>query len=63
MTLLLIYQDKATLCGLARLGPNHIAEWHLRRLLYATYWSWRLLLGYLVEAVIAGLPPAEDGCW
>ena len=61
MTLLLIYQDKATLCGLARLGPNHIAEWHLRRLLYATYWSWRLLLGYLVDAVIAGLPAAEDG--
>ena len=39
--------DKATLCGLARLGPNHIAEWHLRQ-----YWSWRLLLGYLVDAVI-----------
>ena len=37
MTLLLIYQDKATLpCGLARLGPNHIAEWHLV-LVSATY--------------------------
>lgn len=31
-----IYQEKATLKGLARLAPRHIAEWHLRRLLTAT---------------------------
>ena len=30
-----VYQEKATVKGLARLTPRHIAEWHLRRLLTA----------------------------
>ena len=36
-----IYQEKATVKGLARLAPRHIAEWHLRRLLKAAYWPMR----------------------
>jgi hypothetical protein len=56
-----IYQEKATVKGLARLTPRHIAEWHLRRLLTAAYWNWRLLLWWFVDQVIATLPPPEDG--
>ena len=61
LVLILVYQDKATLSGLARFGPKHICEWHLRRFLYAGYWCWRVLLSRLVDAVIAVLPPPEDG--
>ncbi len=43
------------------LGPKHVCEWHLRRLLCASYGCWRTVLGGLVEAVIEVLPPAEDG--
>jgi hypothetical protein len=40
-----IYQEKATIKGVARLAPRHSAEWHLRRLLSAAYWHGRVLLG------------------
>jgi Transposase DDE domain len=56
-----IYQEKATIKGLARLAPRHIAEWHLRRLLTAAYWHWRVLLWWFADQVIATLPPPEDG--
>jgi hypothetical protein len=56
-----IYQEKATLKGLARLAPRHIAEWHLRRLLTAAYWNWRILVWWFADQVIATLPPPEDG--
>jgi Transposase DDE domain len=56
-----IYQEKATLKGLARLAPRHIAEWHFRRLLTATYWNWRVLLWWFADQVIATLPPPQDG--
>jgi hypothetical protein len=56
-----VYQEKATVKGLARLAPRHIAEWHLRRLLTAAYWNWRILLGWFVDQVIATLPPPDDG--
>jgi hypothetical protein len=56
-----IYQEKATIKGLARLAPRHIAEWHLRRLLTATYWNWRVLLWWFADQVIATLPAPEDG--
>jgi hypothetical protein len=39
-----IYQDKATITGLARLAPRHMADWHLRRLLTAASWHGRILL-------------------
>jgi hypothetical protein len=56
-----VYQEKATVKGLARLTPRHIAEWHLRRLLTAAYWNWRILLWWFVDQVIAILPPPDDG--
>jgi hypothetical protein len=56
-----IYHEKATLKGLARVAPRHMAEWHLRRLLTATYWHWRVLLWWFADQVIATLPPPEDG--
>jgi hypothetical protein len=56
-----VYQEKATLTGLARLAPHHIAEWHLRRLLTAAYWNWRVLLWWFADQAIAALPPPDDG--
>ena len=61
LVLPLVYHDKATLQGLVRLGPKHVCEWHVRRLLCASYWCWRMVLGWLVEAVLAMLPPPADG--
>jgi hypothetical protein len=55
-----VYQEKATIKGLARLMPHHIAEWHLRRLLTAAYWNWRVLLWWFADQVIATLPPPHD---
>ena len=56
-----VYQEKATVTGLARLTPCHIAEWHLRRLLTAADWNWRVLLWWFADQVIAMLPPPDDG--
>jgi DDE superfamily endonuclease len=56
-----IYQEKATVQGLARLAPRHIAEWHLRRLLTAAYWNARLLLWWFADQVIATVSPPDDG--
>ena len=56
-----ISQEKATLKGLARLAPRQIAEWHLRRLLTATYWNWLILLRWFADQVIATL--ASPGGW
>jgi Transposase DDE domain len=56
-----VYQEKATGKGLARLTPCHIAEWHLRRLLTAAYWNWRVLLWWFADQVMATLPPPDDG--
>ena len=56
-----VYQEKATLTGLARLAPCHLAEWHLRRFLTAAYWNWRLLLWWFADQAIAALPPPDDG--
>jgi hypothetical protein len=39
-----VYQEKATLTGLAWLTPQHITERHFRRLLTAAYWNARILL-------------------
>jgi Transposase DDE domain len=56
-----VYQEKATIKGLARLAPRQIAEWHVRRLLAATYWNGRVLLWWFADQVIATRPPPEDG--
>ncbi len=36
LVLILACPSKATLCNLARWGPRHIGEGHLRRFLYAS---------------------------
>jgi hypothetical protein len=56
-----IYQENATVTGLARLAPGPIAEWHLRRLLAAGYGNARLLVWWFADQVIATLPPPDDG--
>jgi Transposase DDE domain len=56
-----VSQEKATVQALAQLTPRHIAEWHLRRLLTAAYWNWRVLLWWFADQVIATLPPPGDG--
>jgi hypothetical protein len=56
-----VYQEKATLTGLARLTPRPIAERHFRRLLTATYWKWRVLLGWFADQAVSTLPPPEEG--
>ena len=54
-------QEKATLKGLARCAPPHIAEWPFRRLLTATYWNGRVLLWWCADQVIAPRPPPKNG--
>lgn len=61
LVLMLVCSAKTTGCGLARLGPAHIGEWHLRRFLYASYWCFRVVWWWFVDAVLAVLPPPEDG--
>src|SRR4051812_24618749 len=56
-----IDQEKATIKGLARLAPRHLAAWHLRRLLMAPDWNWRVLRWWLADQVITTWPPPEDG--
>jgi hypothetical protein len=56
-----VYDAKATVKGLARLTPRHLAEWHLRRLLTAVYWNWRIRWWWFVDQVSASLPPPDDG--
>jgi hypothetical protein len=61
LVLIPVCPGKATLCGWARLGPRHICAWHLRRFFSASDWWVRLVLRWLVDAVLAILPPPEDG--
>ena len=61
LVLILVCPRKATLCGLARVGPRHICAWQLRRFLSASDWCVRVVLWWCVDAVLAGLPPPEDG--
>lgn len=52
---------KATVQGLARYTPTHIAAWHLRRLLAAGRWQWARVLEWLVSEALAAFPPPKDG--
>jgi hypothetical protein len=49
-----------TVKGLCRLAPSHIAEWHVRRLLCAAYWSLHLVLSWAAEEAIKTFPAPED---
>jgi hypothetical protein len=53
--------EKATLQGLARYIPGHVAAWHLRRLLAAGRWQWARVLEWLVTQALAAFPPPRDG--
>ena len=57
----LVCFGKATVQGLARYTPTHVASWHLRRLLAAGRWQWTLVLEWLVSEALAAFPPPKDG--
>jgi hypothetical protein len=57
----LVCFEKATLQGLSRYIPGHVAAWHLRRLLAAGRWQWAQVLEWLVSEALAAFPPPKDG--
>lgn len=57
----LVCFGKATVQGLARYTPPHVAAWHLRRLLAAGRWQWEQVLQWLVSEALAVFPPPKDG--
>jgi Transposase DDE domain len=57
----LVCCGKATIQGLARYTPTHVAAWHLRRLLAAGRWQWEQVLQWLVSEALAAFPPPKDG--
>jgi Transposase DDE domain len=57
----LVCFGKATVQGLARYTPTHVAAWHLRRLLAAGRWQWEQVLQWLVSEALAVFPPPKDG--
>jgi hypothetical protein len=57
----LVCFGKATVQGLARYTPTHVAAWHLRRLLAAGRWQWDRVLEWLVSEALAAFPPPQDG--
>jgi hypothetical protein len=57
----LVCFGKATVQGLARYTPAHVAAWHLRRLLAAGRWQWEQVLQWLVSEALAAFPPPKDG--
>lgn len=61
LVLHLVYRDKATLRELSRSAPQHIAYWHLRRLLCAGYWCTKVLLWWFADQAIRAFPPPKDG--
>jgi hypothetical protein len=61
LVLHLLYGERATLKGLARHGPTHLAYQQYRRLLCAGYWCTKTLLWWFAEQALQALPPPEDG--
>jgi hypothetical protein len=57
----LVCFGKATVQGLARYTPPHVAAWHLRRLLAAGRWQWARVLAWLVSEALAAFPLPKDG--
>ena len=57
----LVCFEKATLQGLARYLPPHVAAWHLRRMLAAGCWQWARVLEWLVSQTLSAFPPPRDG--
>ena len=57
----LVCFGKATIQGLARYTPTHVAAWHLHRLLAAGRWQWEQVLRWLVSEALAAFPSPRDG--
>jgi hypothetical protein len=57
----LVCCGKATIQGLARYTPTHVAAWQLRRLLAAGRWQWEQVPQWLVSEALAAFPPPKDG--
>ena len=57
----LVCCGKATVQGLARYTPTHVAAWHLRRVLATGRWQWERVLEWLVREALAAFPPPKDG--
>lgn len=57
----LVCFGKATVQGLARYTPRHVAAWHLRRVLAAGRWQWARVLEWLVSEALAAFPPPKEG--
>jgi hypothetical protein len=57
----LVCCGKATVQGLARYTPRHVAAWPLRRLLAAGRWQWARVLEWLVSETLAAFSPPKDG--
>jgi Transposase DDE domain len=57
----LVCCGKATVQGLARYTPTHVAAWHLRRVLAAGRWPWERVLKWLVREALTAFPPPKDG--
>lgn len=55
------HPDAGTLKELSRRGPRQVAYQHLRRLLCASYWWSKFLLGWFATQAMQALPPPEDG--
>src|ERR687896_2344437 len=57
----LVCFEKAPLQALSHHIPDHVAAWHLRRLLAAGRWQWAQVLEWLVTQALAAFPPPRDG--
>ena len=57
----LVCFEKATLQALSRHILDHVAAWHLWRLLAAGRWQWARVLEWLVSQALAAVPPPRDG--
>jgi DDE superfamily endonuclease len=57
----LVCFGKATVQGVARYPPAHVAAWHLRRVLAAGRGQWEPGLHWLVSEALAAFPPPKDG--
>jgi Transposase DDE domain len=57
----LVCFEKATLQALSRHIPDHVAAWHLRRLLAAGRWQWAQVVEWLVSQALSAFPPPRDG--
>jgi hypothetical protein len=56
-----VHPGRKTLEEMARWTPAAITAWRFRRLLKAAYWNVHLLVSWLVQDLLATLPPPTNG--